>query len=87
MIKINLESTVSDKGLTTIPKKIRKRLNIKKGDKLYWIFKEHERTELIVIKKPLKFLKGRYSQKDLTYEKLEHKADELIKKKVENKSH
>lgn len=37
MLKIKATSTVSTKGLTTIPKEIRKKLNIKKGDKIYWI--------------------------------------------------
>jgi len=82
VIKINIESIVGDKGITTIPKEIRKKFNIKKGDKLYWIYKEPERVELIIIKNPLEFLKGRYSKKDLTYENLEHKADKLIEDKV-----
>ena len=82
MIKINIESIVGDKGITTIPKEIRKKFNIKKGDKLYWIYKEPKRVELIIIKNPPEFLKGRYSKKDLTYENLEHKADKLIEDKV-----
>ncbi len=75
-------STVSSKGLTTIPKEIRKSLNIKKGDKIYWIMSSETLTDLIVIHKPLESLTGKYDIKDLTYNKLEHKADELIKNKV-----
>lgn len=63
MININIESIVGHKGITQIPKNIRKKFNIKKGDELYWIYNEPERVELIIIKKPLKFLKGRYSKR------------------------
>lgn len=52
MIKINFESIVGDKGITTIPKEIRKKFNIKKGDELYRIYNESERVEFIIIKKP-----------------------------------
>lgn len=37
---------------------------------------------LLLLKNPLKFLKGWYSKKDLTYENLEHKADKLIEDNV-----
>lgn len=86
MPKINLISTVSDKGLTTIPKEIRKRLNIKKGDKICWILSETDKADLIVVKNPIKFLTGRYTQEELTYEKLEHKADDIILDKVKKES-
>jgi len=85
-IKINLTSTVSDKGLTTIPKEIRKKLNIKKGDKVYWILNETDKTELFLVRDPVKYLTGRYSQEGLTYENLEHKADDLILSKVKKES-
>ncbi|MHA1292530.1 MAG: AbrB/MazE/SpoVT family DNA-binding domain-containing protein [Promethearchaeota archaeon] len=78
-------STVSDKGLTTIPKDIRKKLNIKKGDKIHWILTGKDESELIIVKDPLKYLTGRYSREDITHEKVEHEADKLIKKEVENK--
>ena len=80
-------STVSDKGLTTIPKEIRKKLNIKKGDKLYWILSEDNRSDLIIVHESLQYLTGRYSRKDLTYENLEHKADDLLLNKVKKESH
>lgn len=75
-------STVSSKGLTTIPKEIRKKLNIKKGDKIYWIISSETLSDLVVIHKPLESLTGKYDIKDLTYKKLEHKADKIIKNKV-----
>ncbi len=85
--KIKAISTVSEKGLTTIPKEIRKKLNIKKGDKIYWIVCEKDKSELIIIHEPLKFLKGRHTKFNLKYEELEHKADKLLADKVNNKSH
>ena len=75
---MNLTSTVSNKGLTTIPKEIRQKLNIKKGDKIYWILSDDETADLIIASKPLKFLTGRHSQKDLTYEDLEESADDIV---------
>lgn len=83
---MNLTSTVSDKGLTTIPKEIREKMNIKKGDKIYWILNDNDKTELVVVRDPLKFLKGRYSQEGLTYENLEHKADDIIMDEAKKKS-
>jgi len=80
-------SKVSDKGLTTIPKEIRKKLNIKKGDKLYWILSKDNRSDLIVVHESLQYLTGRYSREDLTYENLEHKADDLLLNKVKKESH
>lgn len=83
---INSTSTVSDKGLTTIPKEIRKKLNIKKGDKIFWILSDDETADLIIAHEPLKFLTGRHSQKDLTYENLEENADDIILDLVKKKS-
>ena len=83
---INSTSTVSDKGLTTIPKEIRKKLNIKKGDKIFWILSDDETADLIIAREPLKFLTGRHSQKDLTYEDLEENADDIILDLVKKKS-
>ena len=85
MFKIKAISTVSEKGLTIIPKEIRRKLNIKKGDKLYWIVTEKDKSELIIIHKPLKFLTGRHTKYNLKYEELEHKADKILADKA-NKS-
>ena len=86
MPEITLTSTVRDKGLTTIPKEIRKKLNIKKGDKIFWILCNDETADLIIAREPLKFLTGRHSQNDLTYENLEEDADGLILDLVKKKS-
>jgi len=75
-------SKLSDKGLTTIPKQIRKKLNLKKGDRLQWIEYGEDTAMIIVIRDPFKFLKGRYSKLNLKYDELEHKADELIMREV-----
>ncbi len=83
---MNLTSSVSDKGLTTIPKKIREKLNIKKGDKIQWILTESDRSELFIIRNPLKFLTGRHSQEEITYDNLEHAADKLVLDEVKTNS-
>lgn len=55
-------STVSSKGLTTIPKEIREKLNIKKGDKIHWIISSENKLDLVVVHEPLKSLTGKYSR-------------------------
>lgn len=86
MPEINSTSNVRDQGLTRIPKEIRKKLNIKKGDKIFWILCNDETADLIIAREPLKFLTGRHSQNDLTYENLEEDADGLILDLVKKKS-
>ncbi|KPV62056.1 MAG: hypothetical protein AOA65_2094 [Candidatus Bathyarchaeota archaeon BA1] len=74
-------STVSKKGLTTIPSEVRGALKIKKGDMLEWkIVKAHNEFILQVrlIPNPYDFLKGRRKDPELTYEKIEDLADKLI---------
>jgi len=71
-------SKISDKGQTTIPKRIREKLNLKKGDKLNWIEYGTDRAIITVIRDPFEFLKGRYSNLNLKYEELEHDADNLL---------
>jgi len=75
-------SKISDKGLTTIPIHIRKKLNLKTGDKIHWIEYGADRAIVTVIRDPFKFLKGRYSKLNLKYEELEHEADKLLEKEV-----
>lgn len=75
-------SKISDKGLTTIPKSIRKKLNMKKGDKIHWIEYGVDRAIITVIRDPFKFLKGRHTKLGLKYEELEHKADALLEQEV-----
>jgi AbrB family looped-hinge helix DNA binding protein len=76
-----LTSTVSRKGLTTVPSRIRELLGIKPGDRLEWrIVKRDDKTliEVEAGKNPYEFLKGR--RKDLrgVYERVEHLADALL---------
>lgn len=67
------------KSLTTIPVKVRKALNIKEGDILIWeINKENNIAIIKVLKDPLKRLKGKYNDPNLTYDKIEELADRLI---------
>ncbi len=77
-------SSVSSKGLTTIPKEIRKKLNIQKRDKIHWILSSENTLDLVVVHEPLKSLTGKYSKKELIYEKLEHIADKLVNDKMEH---
>jgi antitoxin PrlF len=71
-------SKISDKGQTTIPKRIREKLNLRKGDKLNWIEYGTDRAIITVIRDPFEFLKGRHSNLNLKYEELEHNADNLL---------
>ncbi|MFQ5711409.1 MAG: AbrB/MazE/SpoVT family DNA-binding domain-containing protein [Candidatus Geothermarchaeales archaeon] len=74
-------STVSDKGLTTIPKKIRRAFSLKRGDKLEWIITEKGEEKTIhvrVIRDPYRFLRGRRKDESLTYAKVEHEADSIV---------
>lgn len=72
-------SRVSRKGLVSIPSKVRKALKIEEGDLLVWEVNLDERSATIrVLKDPYKHLKGRYRDAELTYEKVEEKADKEI---------
>ena len=76
-------SKVSDKGLTTIPKEIRERLGIRKGDLLRWIVGEGGTIMVRVVSDPYSMLKGRHTDLQLRYEELEGKADALLGKLVD----
>jgi AbrB family looped-hinge helix DNA binding protein len=76
-------STVSEKGLTTIPKEIRDRLGIKKGDTLRWIIDEKMTLLVRIVSDPYSMLKGRHSDLKLKYDELEGRADALIEKLVD----
>lgn len=74
-------STVSKKGLTTVPSKVRAAFKIKEGDMLEWkIVRAQDEAILQVrlIPNPYDFLKGRRKDSELTYEKVEDLADKLI---------
>ena len=74
-----LTSKVTKKGLTTIPIKVRRALKIEEGDILVWeIDKENNIAIIKVLKDPLKRLKGKYNDPNLTYDKIEELADRLI---------
>lgn len=74
-------SKISAKGLTTVPKEIREALGLSEGDRLAWRLKRAGSSlivEIEAIKHPMKYLKGHRSDKNLTYQRLEEKADQLI---------
>jgi AbrB family looped-hinge helix DNA binding protein len=77
-------STVSKKGLTTIPSKIRQLMKIRTGDKLEWqvIKKEEGLLQIRVLQDPYAFLKGKRKDPNTTYEKVEHLADSIIEKEA-----
>ncbi len=78
-------STMSRKGLTTVPSKIRKTLGIKSGDRLDWrVVKKNDKTliEVEVEKNPYEFLKGRRRDPDASFDKVEGLADALIAKEA-----
>ena len=76
-------SKVSDKGLTTIPKEVRARLGIKRGDVLRWILDERGGVLVRVVSDPYSALKGRHTALQLKYEELEGEADALLDKLVD----
>ncbi len=84
-------STVSKKGLTTVPSKIREVLDIKSGDKLEWrVVKKNDKTliEVEAEKNPYTFLKGRRKDPEGTFDRVEGLADTLIAKEAKaNASH
>lgn len=80
-------STVSRKGLTTIPSKIRRVLGIKSGDRLDWrIVKKDDKTliEVGAEKNPYEFLKGRRKDPNTSFDKVEGLADALIAKEAKS---
>ena len=68
-------SRVSRKGLTTIPAWVRRELGIEKGDFLIWeVDRERGSISVGVVKNPLKRLKGKYNDPQLSYEAVEETA-------------
>lgn len=78
-----LQSTVTSKGQTTIPKKIRELLDIKPNDKLFYIIEENK-----VILKPIKGdileLKGSLSsnKKSSDFNKIRKETFKKVSKKI-----
>ncbi len=65
--------------MTSIPAKVRKALGIEEGDELVWEVVEERGVAIVkVVKNPLKQLEGKYSDPNLTYEKVEELADRLV---------
>jgi antitoxin PrlF len=52
-----MESTITSKGQTTVPKEIRKRLNLRPGDKVFW-YVEDGRIVLRAKNRSIKDLAG-----------------------------
>jgi AbrB family looped-hinge helix DNA binding protein len=75
-------SKVSEKGLTTIPKEIRDRLGIRKGDLLRWIADARGTLVVRIVSDPYSLLKGRHTRRQLKYVDLEGQADALLGKLV-----
>ncbi|MHC1628369.1 MAG: AbrB/MazE/SpoVT family DNA-binding domain-containing protein [Candidatus Nezhaarchaeales archaeon] len=72
-------SKVSRKGLTSIPAMVKRALDVEDGDTLIWEVDEKQKIAIVrVAKNPIKHLKGKYRDPNLTYENIEEKADELL---------
>jgi len=76
-------SKVSKKGLTNIPTKVRKALNIEEGDLLIWEVNREQSIAIIrVVKNPLKYLRGKYNDPELTYDKVEEISEFLLMREL-----
>ena len=65
-------SSVSRKGLTTVPAGVRRALGVEEGDVLVWEVDEKRNVAIVkAVKNPIKFLRGRYDDPSLTYERVE----------------
>jgi AbrB family looped-hinge helix DNA binding protein len=68
-----MESTITSKGQTTVPKEIRKRLNLRPGDKVFWYI-EDGRIVLRAKYRSIKDLAGmlhRPGQRPVTIEEMD----------------
>lgn len=76
-------SKVSKKYLTSIPAEVRRRLGIEESDILIWEFDASDEYVIVrVAKNPLKVLRGKYSRRDIVYDRVEETADTLIQGEV-----
>ena len=72
-------SKVSKKGLVNIPVIVRNALGIEEGDILVWEVTEDKKAAVVkVIKNPERYLKGKYRDPDMVYNKVEEVADKLL---------
>lgn len=75
-------SKVSRKGFTNIPSKVRREAGIEEGDLMIWEVEGKGIVRVRIVKDPLKYLKGKYDDPDLTYNKVEETADKLIESEL-----
>ncbi len=76
-------SKVSKKGLVSIPAEVRSFLNIEEGDYLVWDIDRVRKVVVIrVLKNPYKYLKGKYSDPNLIYERVEEEANRIVEGEV-----
>ncbi len=76
-------SKVSRKGLTNIPSKVRREAGIEEGDLMVWEVEGREVIRVRIVKDPLKHLKGKYDDPDLTYDRVEETTDRLIEREMD----
>jgi len=63
-----------------VPEDVLKRSGIKVPCFLRWRYDEEQGVLIAeIVKDPYIFLKGRYRDEELTYDKVEHQADTLLK--------
>jgi AbrB family looped-hinge helix DNA binding protein len=63
-----MQSIVSVKGQTVIPKEVREALGIKEGTKLTWYVKPHSATVFVVPEDPVRAAMGILKDSPLTFE-------------------
>jgi len=72
-------SRVSKKWLTTIPSDVRRSLGLNEGDFIMWEVNASKTCATIkVVRDPIKFLKGKYSDPKLRYEVVEETVDKIV---------
>jgi len=72
-------STVSKKGLTTVPIDIRRKLQISEGDALSWEIEE-DHILVKVVRDPADFLRGKFD--NLSHEEAEEMTDRLLEEQI-----
>lgn len=73
-------SKLDERGRTCVPEDVLKRSGIKVPCFLRWRYDEEQGVLIAeIVKDPYISLKGRYRDEELTYDKVEHQADTLLK--------
>ena len=88
--EISMESVVSTKGQTVIPKEVRDALGIHPGTKLTWIVKEKSVAVYVVPEDPVGALKGilkdtGYTFQDFMQDRNEERKRERLKEEEEER--